>query len=115
MPDDFSFLSYAGAALLGGLVSAAVNWLSHRQIYKTEFAAERGVRRYLQHKTHIRRSFATLEKRLGGFAGDELRKILVRAGAVRTYDDQNREYWYLLSRQKDFKDKHRKKRSVKVK
>ncbi len=91
--------------LVGGLVTFAVNrqQFKHQiqalqQQYKTEFMAEETARHFLSHKGFTDRSFEVLKKHLGGFEDDELRKILVRAGAVRTYRDDEGEWWYLLSR-----------------
>ena len=91
--------------LVGGLVTFAVNrqqfrhqLLALQQQYKTEFMAEETARHFLNHKSFTDRSFDTLKKHLGGFEDDELRKILVRSGAVRTYRSDESEWWFLLSR-----------------
>ena len=91
--------------LVGALVTFAVNRQQFRQQlealkqqHKTEFMAEETARHFLGHKSFTDRSFDMLQKHLGGFEEDELRKILVRAGAVRTYRDDGSEWWYLLSR-----------------
>lgn len=91
--------------LVGGLITFAVNRqlfkhqiLAMREQYKTEFMAEETARHFLSHRSYTDRSFEVLKKHLGGFEEDELRKILVRAGAVRVYRDDNSEWWYLLSR-----------------
>ena len=39
------------------------------------------------------RSFDVLKKHLGGFEEDELRKILVRAGAILVFRDDGTEWW----------------------
>ena len=94
--------------LVGGLVTFGVNkqQFKHqiellRQQYKTVFMAEETANHFLSHKTHIERSFEVLKKHLGGFEENELRKILVRAGAVRTYRDDGTEWWYLLKREQE--------------
>lgn len=68
------------------------------QAVKTEHMAEQAALHYLEHKGYTDRSFELLSKRLGGFKGDELRKILVRAGAVRYIRSDDTEWWRLLSR-----------------
>jgi hypothetical protein len=93
-------------SLIGGLVTLAVaRWQFENQLkvireqFRTEFVAEETARYFLNHKAHIYRTFDTLKKHLGGFGDDELRKILVRAGAVRVYRRTDKsEMWYLLSR-----------------
>jgi hypothetical protein len=105
--------------LVGGLVTFAVNRqqfkhqleMLHQQ-YKTEFMAEETARHFLNHKSFTDRSFDVLQKHLGGFEEDELRKILVRAGAVRTYREDETEWWYLLSRMQERIDKIQARASV---
>jgi len=104
------------SALLGGLISFGLQILKFRQDikalqteFKTDFVAETTAIHFLSHKGYTDRSFETLRERLGGFEDDELRKILVRAGAVRFYrDDQEpEEWWRLMSRMDEFIDKKR--------
>ncbi len=76
-----------------------------QQEHKTEFIAESTAKHFLNHKSYTDRSFQTLKKHLGGFDDDELRKILVRAGAIRTYRDDGSEWWRLLSRMDEFIEK----------
>jgi len=92
--------------LIGGLVTFAINrqQFKHQikalnEEHKTEFMAETTARHFLSHKSYTDRSFDVLVKHLGGFEEDELRKILVRAGAVREYHSDGTEWWYLLSRE----------------
>jgi hypothetical protein len=70
-----------------------------RDRLRTEFMAERVARKLLESEKWKKRSFLEIEKRLGGFEDNELRKILVRAGAVRFEGDN--ELWGLLSRNTD--------------
>jgi len=67
-----------------------------RDRLRTEFMAEQVARKLLECEKWKKRSFKEIKKRLGGFEDDELRKILVRAGAVRFEGDD--ELWGLLSR-----------------
>ena len=76
-----------------------------REEHKTEFIAETTAKHFLNHKSYTDRSFETLKKHLGGFDDDELRKILVRAGAIRNYRDDGSEWWRLLSRMDEFIEK----------
>ena len=61
-------------------------------------SAERAARNLLECTTWKRRTFDTLKYHLGGFEDDELRKILIRAGAIRFEEDV--ETWGLLERNK---------------
>ncbi|MDR7192727.1 hypothetical protein [Luteimonas terrae] len=103
------------ATLVGAIVGGGVSFLLNRQLHaqqlerlrtehKTEFAAEDTARHFLSHRGYTDRSFEVLRKHLGGFEDDELRRILVRAGAVRTYRDDSSEWWRLLSRMDEYID-----------
>ena len=96
--------SLAGV-FVGGLLSFFLNkqLFAHqlaalREQHKTEFMAETTARHYLTHQAYTDRSFDVLRKHLGGFGDDELRKILVRAGAVRVYKPDGSEWWRLVER-----------------
>lgn len=102
-------LSSLFGALVGGGISYLLNRQQHaqqlqrlREQYKTEYMAEDTARHFLSHRGYTDRSFEVLKKHLGGFGDDELRKILVRAGAVRTYRDDGSEWWRLLSRMDEY-------------
>ena len=102
----------ACSSVVGGLISYLLQRRNfHYQLklkqeeLKTEFMAESTVRHFLSHKSYTDRSFITLKNYLGGFEDDELRKILVRAGAIRTYRDDGSEWWRLLSRMDEYIDR----------
>jgi len=114
-PEITAGLFALAGAIIGGLIS---HWLQKQKIssdmlialesIKTEHMAERTALHYLNHKGYTDRSFELLRKRLGGFTDDELRKILVRAGAVRYIREDETEWWRLLSRAKEANlSKHR--------
>ena len=101
------------SALLGAAVGGGISFLLNRQQFgnqlrllqqqhKVEFMAEETARHFLSHKSFTDRSFATLRQHLGGFEDDELRKILVRAGAMRIFREDGSEWWRLLSRMDEF-------------
>jgi len=101
------------SALLGAVVGGGISFLLNRQQFanqlrilqeqhKTEFMAETTARHFLSHRGFTDRSFEALQKSLGGFSDDELRRILVRAGAVRVYREDGSEWWRLLSRMDEF-------------
>ena len=69
-----------------------------RERVRTEFMAEQVARELLESERWQKRSFQAIEQRLGGFTEDELRRMLVRAGAVRFEADQDQELSGLLSR-----------------
>ncbi|MCX4233836.1 hypothetical protein ACH4Y0_08680 [Streptomyces sp. NPDC020707] len=72
-----------------------------REDLRTEYMAEAAIRRLLMHTDFKKRTFGVIKKRLGdGFDDTELRKLLVRAGAVRLPDPrgEDRELWGLVER-----------------
>ncbi len=102
-------------ALMGTLIGGGITYFLQWQRYKheikvkqeenkTDFMAENTVKHFLNHQGYTDRSFETLKKHLGGFEDDELRKILVRAGAIRVYRE-GEEWWRLLSRMEEFLEK----------
>jgi hypothetical protein len=104
------------ASLLGTLVGGGITYLLNRQAqshqlaalreqFKTDYMAENTARHFLSHKSYTDRSFETLSRNLGGFSDDELRKILVRAGAIRVFRDDGSEWWRLLSRMDEYIEK----------
>ncbi|MCB9223056.1 MAG: hypothetical protein H6582_02670 [Crocinitomicaceae bacterium] len=99
------------SAFLGGLISFFLQYVKFKQelkklhlANKTDFMAESTAVHFLNHKSYTDRSFETLKQHLGGFEDDELRKILVRAGAIRVFrdGDTSDEWWRLLSRNKEY-------------
>jgi hypothetical protein len=102
-----------GIFALGGLlVGGIITWLLQKdrlikeytvaiEAIKTDYMAEKTALYYLNHKGYTDRSFELLSKRLGGFEDNELRKILVRCGAVRYMRDDGTEWWRLLSRSEE--------------
>jgi hypothetical protein len=107
IPEVTSGLFALGGVLVGGLLSwwlqkgrAASDLAIALEAVKTEHMAEKTAQHYLSHKGYRDRSFILLSKRLGGFEDNELRKILVRAGAVRYMRADGTEWWRLLSRRK---------------
>lgn len=107
-------------ALLGTLVGGFISFVLQQQRYKqelklkreevkTEFMAESTARHFLSHKSFTDRSFETLKNNLGGFEDQELRKILVRAGAIRVFRKDGSEWWRLLSRMDEYIEKKQEK------
>lgn len=108
-----SIIGSALSALFGALVGGGITYFLNKQEFqhqisalreehKTDFMAEETARYFLSHKGYTDRSFETLQSSLGGFEPDELRKILVRAGAIRIYRDDGSEWWRLLSRMDEY-------------
>ena len=109
-------ISGALASLFGAVVGGSITFFLNRQLHKhqlalaheqhkTEFMAEETARHFLNHKGYTDRSFETLQMHLGGFEEEELRKILVRAGAIRVYREDGSEWWRLISRMGEYIEK----------
>ena len=69
--------------------------------FQLEYAAERVAHELMSDPRWSLRSLALLKIHLGGFEDDELRKILVRAGAIRFESKSGYEVWGLLERNRD--------------
>lgn len=66
---------------------------------RTEFMAEEAIRQLLLHPDWNQRSFDEIKRRLKGFEDNELRRLLVRSGAVAfSSDSGEREWWGLRER-----------------
>ncbi len=101
-----SALLVLAGTLLGGFISMALQWQRNRHEFarfelehKAEYAAEETARRLLEHRGYTDRSFKAIQYSLGGFEADELRRLLVRAGAVRVRRPDGGEWWYLIGRE----------------
>jgi hypothetical protein len=106
MPGELlsALLTLAGV-FVGGLVSFGLQFQRNRhevaierERNKADFMAETTARHYLMNPRYTDRSFEMLQERLGGFDEDDLRRILVRAGAVRFMRQNGTEWWRLLER-----------------
>jgi hypothetical protein len=94
------------ATIMTGLASGAVaGYLTFlleakklQKEYQLQDNAERVVRDLLNHTEWKLRSFKVIQHHLGGFTDAELRKLLVRAGAIRFKSKSGHELWGLLDR-----------------
>lgn len=102
-----NFWETIAIATIPAILTAGFAYLRNRievLKYKADSMAERTARHFMNHKGYTDRKFVTIKKYLGGWDNDEdeLRKILVRAGAVRIYrkeENEEVEYWTLLKRE----------------
>lgn len=93
-----TILTAAITALITGLITFAVQKRRLKTELRTEFMAEQVARSLLENPRWKKRSFGEIKKRLGGFEDNELRKILVRSGAVKFEASDGEECWGLISR-----------------
>jgi hypothetical protein len=68
-----------------------------RREFQLQFNAEAVIRKLLMHRQWTLRSFTQISHHLGGFEDDELRRLLVQAGALR-FDAGGKEMWGLFER-----------------
>lgn len=95
-----TILTSAITALITGLIIFAVQERKLKMELRTEFMAEQVAKSLLESDEWKKRSFDEIKKRLGGFEDNELRKILVGAGAVKFETSDGGELWGLISRNK---------------
>ena len=103
-------------ALIGLLASIGVAFLTAfltvqrqrerlREELKLEYSTENAIRALLTNKSYKKRGFRKIKHHLRGFeTEDELRRALIRAGAVAFSGQGDEEMWGLISRnEEDFK------------
>ena len=89
------------AVVTAGITSWAAFKFEARKLrreYLLEHQSERVAKQLLSVDRWPLRSFAILRHHIGGFDDDDLRNILVRAGAVRFKSKSGHELWGLLER-----------------
>jgi hypothetical protein len=92
-------------ALVGFVLTAAAAERRLRREFRLEVAAENAARELLKRSKYINRSFSFLQHRLKGFEPNELRKILVRCGALHFLGTDGEERWGLRSRNRGLRDR----------
>jgi hypothetical protein len=94
------------AAIIAGVVSIlttlatiGVQRAAVRRQYRLEYMAEAAAEELLKQPPYRMRSFEMIKHHLAGFGDDDqLRQVLVRAGALRWLTKSNKEVWGLLRR-----------------
>ena len=100
MPLDFleTLAVSVVSGALAGYISFRVQERKLQKEYQLQDSAEKVARSLLNETPWALRSFKVIRHHLGGFEEDELRKILVRAGAVRFKSRSGEELWGLVTR-----------------
>jgi len=96
----WEFVTAVIVAAFTGYITFRIQEERLKKELKTEFMAEEVVKKLLNNENWRKRSFDAIKKRLGGFEDDELRKVLVRSGAICFEDESGKELWGLLERNK---------------
>ena len=95
-------LQNAAISLITALLTSVGSYLvmRHRlqREFKLQYRAETVARKLLNHPTWRWRTFKIIKHHLGGFEDEELRKILVQAGAVKFETKVGDEIWGLYDR-----------------
>ncbi len=86
---------------VGGYGTYRVQERKLQKEYQLQDSAERVARALLSDPTWRLRSFKVIRHHLGGFEDNELRKILVRCGAIRFMSKSGQELWGLVERNND--------------
>ena len=97
-------------SFIASYLAFSITLAKHKRLIMPEIAAKK----LLSHKSYTDRSFNAISDALGGWDDNpnELRKILVRAGAIRINKNDKgdvEECWYLLERESERIDKIRNK------
>ncbi len=98
------YFDYANALLvfIAAIIPSIIAYYLAVRKTRTEFMAERVVRTLLEHPDWTQRSFEAIKKKLGdGFDDKEIKRLLVRAGAVRFEGQNGTELWGLIKRNKN--------------
>ncbi len=92
------------SALIAALVSVVITglgWLWNEIRFRRQHRAEAAVKKLLTSRGWTLRSFEAIKEKIGGYEDDELRRLLVRSGAIRfKRKTDNEELWGLLKKNK---------------
>jgi hypothetical protein len=94
----FSALISALVAIVTALITSIVAERKLRREHQLDFMAEAAAKELLKDARFRLRSFPVIRHHLAGFDDDELRRVLVRSGALRWNSKSGLELWGLLSR-----------------
>lgn len=92
-------------AIVGAVVALTVAARMRERQYKLEDRTELLVRKLLEHQRWKLRTFTTIKYHVAGFDDNELRRILIRSGALRFEDAMGVEVWGLLDRNQELLDR----------
>jgi hypothetical protein len=90
-----------GGVIVSGVVSFVVAHFKLATENRLEIASYRAIRSLLRQNPWDLRTFDALRRHLPGFADDELRRLLVAAGAVAFHNEKGEEIWGLIKTNKD--------------
>lgn len=103
----FVTITVATIPAIISFIASFILFRFNKEKFKRQTMAESTARKLLTHKGYTDRSFKAISGYLGGWdeKPNDLRQILVRAGAIRIYRESHQgekeEHWYLLTREKE--------------
>ncbi len=93
--------SHGTAALISALVSVVVSGLGawwNEIRYRRQHRPEAAIEKLLTARGWKQRTFKAIKRNVGGYEDEELRRLLVRSGAIRFHRKSDQEeMWGLLS------------------
>lgn len=89
------------SGVVGGYATYRVQERKLQKEYQLQDSAQRVAHALLSDSEWRLRSFKVIRHHLGGFDDNDLRKLLVRAGAIRFKSKSGEELWGLIDRNKD--------------
>lgn len=99
------FLETLALSIIGGSLSGYASYRIQERKLQKEFqlqdSAQRVAYELLSNPDWPLRSYKVIRHHLGGFVDDELRKILVRTGAIRFKSKSGEELWGLVERNRN--------------
>jgi hypothetical protein len=101
MPLLDSLIGAIAGAAIAGFCAYVAQERKLRKDNELQDHARSVVSRVLNHPNWRLRTFTIIRHHLGGFDDDELRKLLVRSGALRWMSKSGYELWGLAERNKD--------------
>jgi hypothetical protein len=97
-----AFVTAVVTSVVTSIATFATQERRLRTELRTEFMAESAVRHLLQHPDWKLRTFEAIHNKVAGFERNDLRKILIRAGAVKfERRDDGAEMWGLIERNQE--------------
>lgn len=98
MTPELAAIIVAAVSLILSIYNSVMATRFDKERVVADYNAVRVIRKLLKHEKMPYRSFSILRHYVGGFSDDELRKLLVRAGAIRAISADDREVWALWRR-----------------
>jgi len=97
-PAEIALVGVVFSAMLSAIVSYFIAQRRLASERRLDIASYQAIRKLLMQTEWQMRSFGAIKHHLRGFEDDELRRLLVAAGAIAFTDEEGAELWGLLDR-----------------